>query len=179
MGIACEICGVPVISPASVPAEYDCSFSGMPFGKVIVDPVGPHLTVETGHTARPASSINPPEIDSLVNERVVQDIHKGLRLEPLGQVKFDSLSRRSVCERNRLQYDSPATAPVIHPQSDQYAIAGFDIRRNISKRGRIIDAVSRGTVMCDLLTVDKQVVFIIDPAEYEINLAGKRRRKNN
>src|SRR6267143_4527182 len=177
MGIACEIGGVPVISPASVPAEYDCSFSGMPFGKVIIDPVGPHLTVETGHIARPASSVHPPEINPLINERIVKYIHKSLCLETLCQVELDPLRRRPVRKRDRPQYDSPATAPIIHPQSDQYAIAGFDIRRNISKRGRIIDAVSRGTVMCDLLTVDKQVVFIIDPAEYEINLAGKRRRK--
>ena len=53
------------------------------------------------------------------------------------------------------------------------------MRRNISERGRIVDAVSRGTVMCDFLAIYKQVVFIIDPAEDEVNLRGKSRRKND
>src|SRR5947209_244038 len=158
MSIAREICRVTVVSPASVPAEDDRSFSGMPFGKVIIDPVGPHLTVETRHTARAASSVNPPEIDPLVNERVVQYIHKGFRLETLCQVESDPLRRRSVRERNRPRYNSPAATPIIHPQSDQSAIAGFHMRRNISERGRIVDAVSRGTVMCDFLAIYKQVV---------------------
>src|SRR2546430_14092568 len=114
MCITREIGGVTVVSRTSVPAEYHCSFSGITLAEVIIDPVCPHLAVKTWHTARTASSVDPPEIDSLVNERIVQYIHKRFSLKTLRQIELDPFSRRSVRQRNRLHDDSSAAAPIIH-----------------------------------------------------------------